>query len=70
MRTVLNQVEVANADQYIQYFNEESAADGAFFCNPINVMIRIGTMNFCRRAQLQVITFPFRERMKKISIIF
>ena len=34
MRTVLNQVEVANADQYIQYFNEESAAVGGFLLQP------------------------------------
>ncbi|MGB5820165.1 MAG: SusC/RagA family TonB-linked outer membrane protein [Saonia sp.] len=30
MRTVLNQVEMANASQYTQYFNEENAAIGGF----------------------------------------
>ncbi|PHQ29834.1 SusC/RagA family TonB-linked outer membrane protein [Leeuwenhoekiella nanhaiensis] len=29
-KTILNQVKMANADQYIQYFNEESAANDGF----------------------------------------
>ena len=29
-KTILNPVKMANADQYIQYFNEESAANGGF----------------------------------------
>jgi len=33
-RTVLNQVDMANASQYVQYFNEESAAVDGFLLQP------------------------------------
>ena len=53
IRSVLNQVEMAGADQYIQYFNEESAAVGGFLLQPnqryntdwYDALLQTGTMS-------------------------